>query len=237
MELKKGGIYIAYKSDNPFKNFKFQVLETDDFFFAAQILEGIGNIELWKPYTIRLTNDLGEQKFLEIAPYYLDDKGKTAKFLVIGNLLERRKFVRFNVESYKIPVEGNQFKGIVENISLGGLKIKLLSKEGEIEEGKPIFVKGKIDGNEYNFVITPVRVGKDFIAAKFEKPAKEISEFFYNFSSHFMQFRIRDMHFRTSFCQKIKRRFFPLRKILIFRTHRLRLTPSFFIFSRNFWII
>ncbi|HID79904.1 MAG TPA: PilZ domain-containing protein [Aquificales bacterium] len=179
MELKKGGIYIAYKSDNPFKNFKFQVLETDDFFFAAQILEGIGNIELWKPYTIRLTNDLGEQKFLEIAPYYLDDKGKTAKFLVIGNLLERRKFVRFNVESYKIPVEGNQFKGIVENISLGGLKIKLLSKEGEIEEGKPIFVKGKIDGNEYNFVITPVRVGKDFIAAKFEKPAKEISEFFY----------------------------------------------------------
>ncbi|RTZ59095.1 MAG: hypothetical protein DSZ31_04520, partial [Gammaproteobacteria bacterium] len=30
-----------------------------------------------------------------------------------------------------------------------------------------------------DFIITPVRVGKDFIAAKFEKPAKVTSEFFY----------------------------------------------------------
>ncbi len=179
MDLKVGETYIAYRSDNPLRNLKFTVLREEDLFFDAKIVEGLSAIDLWKAYTVRLVNHKGEQKYLEISPYYVNEEDRTAKFLVLGYLLERRKFVRFNVEDLNIPIEGENFKGIVENVSLGGLKIKLLEKKGKIEEGESIFVKSFVEGNEYSFIITPVKVGKDFISAKFEKPAKVTSEFFY----------------------------------------------------------
>jgi len=35
MELNIGESYIAYRSDNPLKNFRFTVLSGDDLFFEA----------------------------------------------------------------------------------------------------------------------------------------------------------------------------------------------------------
>lgn len=180
MDLKVGETYIAYRSDNPLRNFKFTVLRDEDLFFDAQIVEGLTSIDLWKLYTVRLVDDLGVQKYLEISPYHVDEENQTAKFIVLGYLFERRKFVRFNVEDLHIPVEGEGFSGIVENISLGGLKIKLLYKGDNVRENEPLFVKATVEGTEYNFIITPVKVGEDFISAKFEKPAKVTSEFFYH---------------------------------------------------------
>ena len=180
MDLKVGETYIAYRSDNPLKNFKFTVLREEDLFFDAKILEGIGSIDLWKPYTVRLADGLGGQKYLEISPYHLDEESRTAKFIVLGYLFERRKFVRFNVEDLNIPVEGEGFSGIVENVSLGGLKVKTLYQREGLKENEPLFVKASVEGKEYHFIITPVKVGENFISAKFEKPAKVTSEFFYH---------------------------------------------------------
>jgi hypothetical protein len=179
MDFVKGVEYIAYQRDNPLKNFKFEVIRADDFFLDAKIKEGFQHLKLWKPYTVKVIDEKGEQSFYEIAPYQIEEKEKCAKFLILGKLLERRKFVRFNVESIGIRIESENFEGIVENISLGGLKIKILNKKGEIEVGKPIFVKAYLGDQSYGFVITPVRAGEDFIGAKFEKPPKVTSEFFY----------------------------------------------------------
>ena len=180
MDLKLGETYVAFKSDNPLKTFKFTPIHQEDLFFDAKIVEGLPNIEFWKPYTVSLVDSDGQRRYLEIAPYHIDEDSRIAKFIVLGYLIERRKFVRFNVEELNIPIEGENFKGIVENVSLGGVKIKLLHKEGEIKENEPIFVKAKVEGKEYNFIITPVKVGENFISAKFEKPAKVTAEFFYH---------------------------------------------------------
>ena len=181
MDFVKDAEYIAYQRDNPLKNFKFEVIRGDDFFLDAKIKEGLHHIEPWKLYTVKVVDEQGEQSFYEISPYQIEERENEncVKFLIVGKLLERRKFVRFNVESLGIKVKSENFEGIVENISLGGLKIKILNKKGDIEVNKPIFVKAYLGNQSYGFVITPVRVGEDFIGAKFEKPPKVTSEFFY----------------------------------------------------------
>jgi len=179
-EFKKNEEYTAYERDNPLKNIRFKVIGSDDFFLDAEIIEGWSNIDLWKPYTVKVVSDKGEQLFYEISPYQVEEKNRCAKFLILGKLVERRKFVRFNVESLGIKIVSEHFEGIVENISLGGLKIKLIRKKGEVKERVPIFVKAFLGEKTYGFVITPVRVGEDFVACKFEKPPKVTSEFFYD---------------------------------------------------------
>jgi len=181
MELKVGDTYIAYKFQNPIENVKFTVTREEDLFFEAQILEGLDNLELWKTYIVILPHKIEGQRFLEIAPYKVDKEKKLARFIVLGYLLERRKFYRFNVEELQIPVESEYFKGIVENISLGGMKIKIqkwINKN--LNEGEDIYVKTTVEGKEYHFIIEPVKVAEEFISAKFEKPARVTSEFFYH---------------------------------------------------------
>jgi c-di-GMP-binding flagellar brake protein YcgR len=181
MELKVGETYIAYKFQNPMENVKFTVTREEDLFFEAKILEGIDNIELWKTYIVMLPHSVESQRFLEIAPYKVDKEKKLARFIVLGYLLERRKFYRFNVEEFQIPVESEYFKGIVENVSLGGMKIKVQKWFNKnLKEGEEIYVKATVEGQEYHFIIKPVKVTEEFISAKFEKPAKVTSEFFYH---------------------------------------------------------
>ncbi len=181
MELKKGEVYIAYKFQNPLENVKFKVLREEDLFFEAEVLEGFENLELWKTYIVVLSKGLDTQRYLEVAPYHLDETNKRARFLILGYLLERRKFYRFNVERFKIPVESDYFKGHVENVSLGGLKIKIDEWiNRELKEGQQIHVKATVEDKEYHFIITPVKVADDFISAKFERPARVTSEFFYH---------------------------------------------------------
>jgi hypothetical protein len=182
MEFGIGESYIAYRSDNPLKNFRFTVLGTEDLFFEASIDEGLPNVELWKPYIVRLKDIGSQQNYLEISPYYLDEKTKKARFLVLGRLIEKRKFIRFNVESLNIPVESEYFVGTVENVSLGGMKISNISwlRDERPKEGDEIYVKTRVEGKEYHFIIVPVKVDEKFIASKFEKPAKVTSEFFYH---------------------------------------------------------
>jgi len=182
MELNIGESYIAYRSDNPLKNFRFTVLGGDDLFFEASIDEGIANLELWKPYTIRLADVGGQQRYIEISPYYFDEKSRKARFLILGLLVERRRFVRFNVESLNIPVESEYFVGRVENVSLGGMKISNLTWLGDKRpsEGEEVYVKTRLEDKEYHFIIVPVKVDEKFIASKFEKPVKVTSEFFYH---------------------------------------------------------
>ncbi len=179
MEFSTKGEFIAYQTKNPLKAIKFRVLNQDDFFLDAKIFQGISQIELWKPYTVPLVDDLGNNSFYEIAPYQIEEKESKVKFLILGKLVERRKFVRFNVEHLNIPVESENFGGIVENISLGGIKIKLLTKKGEVEENKPMVVTAKVKDGNYIFVITPVKVTERFIASKFERPPKVTAEFVY----------------------------------------------------------
>jgi len=180
MELELNESYIAYKGDNPLKNFKFKVTAAEDLFFEGIVEEGLTNIELWKPYIIRLPS-FGEPKYLEISPYDISEETRKGKFIILGQLFERRKFVRFNVLDYNIRAEGDSFEGLVENVSLGGMKIKVLTWKGpKPREGKPIQVKTYVEDKTYHFLITPVKVGEDFISSKFEKPAKVTSEFFYH---------------------------------------------------------
>jgi hypothetical protein len=128
-----------------------------------------------------LPHSVESQRFLEIAPYKVDKEKKLARFIVLGYLLERRKFYRFNVEEFQIPVESEYFKGIVENASLGGMKIKVQKWFNKnLKEGEEIYVKATVEGQEYHFIIKPVKVTEEFISAKFEKPAKVTSEFFYH---------------------------------------------------------
>ena len=181
MELKRGENYIAYKFQNPLENLKFTLTKDEDLFFEAKVNEGIDNIELWKTYVVALPHSYENQQFLEISPYKVDKKNKLARFVILGYLFERRKFYRFNVEEFEIPVESDYFEGIVENVSLGGMKIKIKKwKNRNLQEGEQIYVKTTVEGQEYHFIITPVKVTDTFISAKFEKPAKVTSEFFYH---------------------------------------------------------
>ncbi len=182
MDLKRGETYIAYKFQNPMENLKFKVLREEDLFFSAQILEGWEHLELWKTYVVVIPNSEGSQKYLEISPYKLDEEKKRARFIVLGYLLERRKFYRFNVEDLNIKVESEFFKGIVENVSLGGLKIRISEwlKSEKPKEGEELYVKAFVENKEYHFIITPLKIADNFIAAKFERPAKVTSEFFYD---------------------------------------------------------
>ncbi len=181
MELREGESYIAYKFQNPLESLKFKLTREEDLFFEAKVEEGFDNIELWKTYVVALPHTFETQQFLEISPYKTDREKGTARFIVLGYLLERRKFYRFNVEDLNIPVESDYFEGIVENVSLGGLKIRVKRwKNRNLKEGEQIYVKATVEGQEYHFIITPVKVTDEFIAAKFEKPAKVTSEFFYH---------------------------------------------------------
>ncbi len=180
MELQQGYTYIAYKNDNPLKNFKFTVKREEDLFVEAEIVEGIVNIELWKPYVVKLPNPFTDREYLEISPYEVDEEKRLVKFIILGYLVERRKFVRFNVLHFNIPIESEYFKGVIENISLGGVKIQIREwKNRDLKEGEQIYVKATLDGKDYHFIITPVAVRDDFISAKFEKPARITSELFY----------------------------------------------------------
>jgi len=181
MDLKKGENYIAYKFHNPLESLKLKLLNEEDLFFEAQVEEGFDNLDLWKTYIITLPNNFNSQKFLEVSPYKTDKENKTARFVILGYLLERRKFYRFNVEELNIPVESEYFEGTVENISLGGMKIKINRwKNRNLKEGNEVYVKTRVGDKEYHFIIKPVKVTDTFIAAKFEKPAKVTSDFFYH---------------------------------------------------------
>jgi len=180
MELKKGYTYIAFLKDNPLKSFKFEVLKQEDLFLEISVVEGINNVEFWKSYVVRLTSEELKEEYLEIAPYDLNERTKTLKSLIIGKLIERRKFVRFNVLELNIPIESEFFKGKIENISLGGLKILIEEwKNRELKKNEPVYVKATVDNRDFHFLIVPVHIEEGFISAKFEKPVRVTSELFY----------------------------------------------------------
>ena len=180
MELKKGYTYIAFLKDNPLKSFKFEVLNQEDLFLEISVIEGLTNIEFWKSYVVRLTSEELKEEYLEIAPYDFNEKNKTLKNLIIGKLIERRKFVRFKVLDLNIPIESEFFKGKIENISLGGLKILIEEwKNRDLKENEPLYVKATVDSREFHFLIVPVHIEESFISAKFEKPVRVTSELFY----------------------------------------------------------
>ncbi|NPA14558.1 MAG: PilZ domain-containing protein [Aquificae bacterium] len=181
MEFKVGEVYIAYKHNNPLKSFKFRVLKAEDFFLEAEVLEGLINVDLWDTYIVRIPRLQQELQFIEISPYHYDEERNILRIIILGYFLERRKFVRFNVERLNIPIRSEYFEGIVENVSLGGVKIKVHKWLKPLTEGTPVFVEAKIPSVDkvYKFVITPVKVAENFISAKFEKPVKVTSDFFY----------------------------------------------------------
>lgn len=180
MELQQGYRYIAYRSDNPLKNFKFLVDKEEDLFIEATVEEGLRHIELWKPYVVKLPSFDPNREYLEITPYEVNEETKKLKLLILGYLYERRKFVRFNILDFGIKINSETFEGTIENISLGGVKIQINRWKGQKpKEGEQIYVKANFEGKDYHFIITPVAVKEDFISAKFEKPARVTSELFY----------------------------------------------------------
>jgi len=182
MELKEGVSYIAYKFQNPAENARLVVERNDDLFFEAKVNEGFDSLELWKTFVITLPGGFETQRYLEVAPYKIDEEQRRAKFVVLGYLFERRKFFRFDVSDLGIEVKSDHFEGTVENVSLGGMKIRVkrwLTAERRSLEGRPVAVTVRAGERKFSFVITPLKVGEDFIAAKFEKPAETTSEFFY----------------------------------------------------------
>jgi len=181
MDLEEGKIYRAYLKGDFLKNFLFKITSIQDLFSEAEILEGLKNVEPLKVYLVALDNFIGDIRFIEISPYMLDKKEKKAKLLNLGYLVERRRFIRFPVLQLNIPVKGQNFKGILENISIGGIKIKLTEPPTEpIKEGEPTFVEVFIPQIKkvFPFFVIPVKVTQQFISAKFEGPVKITSELF-----------------------------------------------------------
>ena len=162
MELQQGYRYIAYRSDNPLKNFKFLVDKEEDLFIEATVEEGLRHIELWKPYVVKLPSFDPNREYLEITPYEVNEETKKLKLLILGYLYERRKFVRFNILDFGIKINSETFEGTIENISLGGVKIQINRWKGQKpKEGEQIYVKANFDGKDYHFIITPVAVKED----------------------------------------------------------------------------
>ncbi len=181
MELEEGKTYRAYLKDDFLKHFLFRIISIQDLICEAKILEGLRNVEPLKVYIVGLNNFIGDIKFIEISPYLVDKRERKAKILNLGYLVERRRFLRFPTIQLKIPVKGQNFKGLLENISLGGIKIKLTEPPKEnLEEDKPTFVEVFIPQvkKTFPFFIIPVKVTEEFISAKFEGPVKITSELF-----------------------------------------------------------
>jgi hypothetical protein len=181
MDLEEGKIYRAYLKDDFLKNFLFRILSIQDLISEVGILEGLKHVEPLKVYLVALDNFIGDIKFIEISPYLVDRKEKKARILNLGYLVERRRFLRFPVSHLKVQVESQNFKGILENISIGGIKIKLIEPPTEkIKEGEPIFVEVFIPQAKkmFPFFVIPVKITDNFISAKFEGPVKVTSELF-----------------------------------------------------------
>ena len=182
MEFQKGKVYIAYHKENPFKYFTFKVLNVEEFFIEGEVLEGIINIEYWQTYTVKVPGKDDFHRYLEVSPYFFDEKEKRVKLIVLGYLVERRRFVRFNVKSFSIPVKSKYFEGVLENISLGGVKISVIKwLNKDIKEGHYVLVESNLEGKNYKFIIKPVKVDfeKNFISAAFEGPNDVTLEYFH----------------------------------------------------------
>ncbi len=167
MELQKNHIYVAFLKSNPVEYFIFELLEEDDLLIVGKLLRASARPRLWEIYSVRQSGAAALPTQVEITPYYYDHSTKTIKCSVIGFTNDRRKFIRYNVEPLKLKVEGDTFQGYLEDISLGGVRIKITQKKGKVEN-RPQRVKIYINPSEsYEVEIIPVKVEEDTIRAMF----------------------------------------------------------------------
>ncbi|NPA14824.1 MAG: PilZ domain-containing protein [Aquificae bacterium] len=167
MELQKNHIYVAFLKSNPVEYFIFELLEEDDLLIVGKLLRASARPRLWEIYSVRQSGAAALPTQVEITPYYYDPSTKILKCSVIGFTNDRRKFIRYNVEPLKLKVEGDTFQGYLEDISLGGVRIKITQKKGKVEN-RPQRVKIYINPSEsYEVEIIPVKVEEDTIRAMF----------------------------------------------------------------------
>ena len=191
MVLSDKRVYIAVHKENPLEYFTFRNIQVDDTIGLAKVLKSEGGIKLWQIYTVKLgkqeTEEGSAQYKLEISPYIYDEKKKLIKYLTLGLLKERRRFIRYRTIHLGIEVEGENFAGLLEDISASGLKIRVLELSDEskqlnelVKEGDFLTVKIKLPQQCYNVEILPVKVGDTFISAMFSGANPQNQELFQN---------------------------------------------------------
>ena len=176
MELQKNFLYVAFLKSNPVEYFIFELLEEDDLLLKGKVLRASSKPRLWEIYSVRQTGSPCLPIRIEITPYYYNPKSKIIKCSVVAFTDERRRFIRYNVRPLKLKVEGDSFQGYLEDISLGGVRIKITQKNGKVEN-RPQRVKIYINPSEcYEVEIIPVKVEEDTIRAMFGGLTSEVNK-------------------------------------------------------------
>ncbi|MEO2153452.1 MAG: PilZ domain-containing protein [Aquificota bacterium] len=176
MELQKNHIYVAFLKSNPVEYLIFELLDEDDLLLKGKVLRASSKPRLWEIYSVRQTGSPCLPIRIEITPYYYNPKSKIIKCSVVAFTDERRRFIRYNVRPLKLKVEGDSFQGYLEDISLGGVRIKITQKNGKVEN-RPQRVKIYINPSEsYEVEIIPVKVEEDTIRAMFGGLTSEVNQ-------------------------------------------------------------
>jgi hypothetical protein len=142
-------------------------LESDGLVVVGELIKHKGDIQFWDIYEIKYQEN-DTLKKVEISPYSYDEKRKIIKFLILGNVKERRRFVRYKVKHLGIKVYApGYFVGILDDISVGGCKIDILEYQKLPEPYHELRIEVEIEGKRYPVEIFPINVTEKFINAMF----------------------------------------------------------------------
>ena len=123
--------FIAYEHNNPANLFFYKPLKIETNFIKAKILDK-GQINLEREYHLYL--NIGGVNFSFLVQPLKKDNDEVV-FLVKDSKIELRKYPRLKTEGLNISVSSDGIEGKLDDISLGGCRIKV--EEGLVE----LFVK------------------------------------------------------------------------------------------------
>ena len=166
MFFEQGEEYTCFLRDNPTNFITFKVVESDGLVVVGELIKHKGEIQFWDIYDIKYQE--GETlKKIELSPYSFDERRKIIKFLILGNVKERRRFVRYKVKHLDIKVYADGFVGVLDDISVGGCKIDIERYEKLPEPYQELKIEIDINGKRYPVDIFVINVNEKFINAMF----------------------------------------------------------------------
>ncbi len=166
MFFEEGESYTCFLRDHPTNFITFKVLNLEDLTITAEVLNERGDIQLWEVYDYKFQHGKTLKK-IELSPYFWNSETKLIKFLFLGALEERRKFKRYKVKHLSIEVKGEDFRGIINDISIGGLKIDILTYKRLPKPYEDTTLEVFVGKDTYKVNIFPLNVSEKFINAMF----------------------------------------------------------------------
>jgi len=166
MFFEPGEEYTCFLRDNPTNFITFKVKDSDGLVVSGNLIKHKGEIQFWDVYDIKYQEGDNVKK-IELSPYSFDERTKFIKFLILGSVKERRRFVRYKIKHLDIKVYANTFTGVLDDISVGGCKIDIEKYEKLPEPYHELKVEFDINGKRYPVDIFPLNVTEKFINAMF----------------------------------------------------------------------